>query len=98
MAKKKVSNANAEPAVGDPRRLAFERLFVRRIQALKEDARLLMNLSNPYNYSYGVDDVEILKGELNKIHRAIIDEYDRYLPNQKSLTMRRGKGSSPKTR
>jgi hypothetical protein len=73
----------------DPRRIAFERLFERRIEALREDARLLMNLSNPYNYSYGPEDAERLRKELNAIMRATVDSFENRLPAQVALTRKR---------
>ncbi len=73
----------------DPRRIAFERLFERRIEALREDARLLMNLSNPYNYSYGPEDAERLRKELNSIMRAAVDSFENRLPVQVALTRKR---------
>ena len=91
MAKNKAPKAKVERAKVDPRRVAFERLFERRIEAIKEDARLLMNLSNPYNYRYDVADVEKLRSELNAILRATVDSFENRIPNQKNLATKRDK-------
>jgi hypothetical protein len=85
----------ARPPV-DPRRVAFERLFERRIEALREDARLLVNLSNPYNYSYGPEDAERLRKELSLLIRTTVDAFENQLPRQTTLTQRRGKTSKGK--
>lgn len=91
MANNKVPKAKAARVTTDPRREAFERLFERRIEAIKEDARLLMNLSNPYNYLYDVADVEKLRSELNAILRATVDSFENRIPNQKNLATKRDK-------
>ena len=91
MAKYKVAKERFDRSEGDPRRVAFERLFERRINALKEDARLLMNLSNPYNYRYDVADVEKLRSELSAILRATVDSFENRIPNQKQLATKREK-------
>lgn len=76
-------------AAVDPRRVAFERLFERRIEALREDARLLVNLSNPYNYSYGPEDAERLRKELTLLARATVDAFENHLPKQDQLRKKR---------
>ena len=73
----------------DPRRVAFERLIERRIEAIKEDARLLMNLSNPYNYSYGPEDAELLRKEMTLLTRTTVDAFENYLPKQDLLRRKR---------
>ena len=78
----------ARPPV-DPRRVAFERLFERRIEAIKEDARLLMNLSNPYNYSFEANDVERLRAELSTLLRVTVDSFENRLPSQETLFRKR---------
>ena len=89
MANKKVLRAKAVRVTVDPRREAFERLFERRIEALKEDARLLMNLSNPYNYRYDIADVERLRAELNALTRLTVDSFENRLPSQEALSKKR---------
>ena len=89
MAKYKVANEKFDRPVGDPRRIAFERLFERRIEALKEDARLLINLSNPYNYRYDTADVERLRSELNTLIRTTVDSFENRLPSQEALLKKR---------
>ena len=89
MAKNKAPKAKVERAKVDPRRVAFERLFERRIEALKEDARLLMNLSNPYNYSYGPEDAERLRKEMADLLRATVDAFENHLPRQDLLRQKR---------
>ena len=89
MAKNKAPKAKVERAKVDPRRVAFERLFERRIEALKEDARLLMNLSNPYNYSYGPEDAELLRKEMILLTRTTVDAFENYLPKQDLLRRKR---------
>ncbi len=98
MAKNKAPKAKVERAKVDPRRVAFERLFERRIEAIKEDARLLMNLSNPYNYSYGPEDAERLRKELTLLARTTVDAFENQLPRQDLLTERRGKPPREKKR
>jgi len=93
MAKNKAPKAKVERAKVDPRRVAFERLFERRIEAIKEDARLLMNLSNPYNYSYGPEDAEHLRKELNMILRTTVDAFENRLPSQAALSQKRRRES-----
>ena len=85
MANSKASAAKSERAALDPRRAAFERLFERRIEALREDARLLVNLSNPYNYSYGPEDAERLRKELTLLARTTVDAVENHLPKQDLL-------------
>ena len=89
MAKYKVAKEKFDRTAGDPRRIAFERLFERRIEALKEDARLLMNLSNPYNYSYGPEDAELLRKEMTLLTRTTVDAFENYLPKQDLLRRKR---------
>lgn len=89
MAKYKVAKEKFDRTEGDPRRVAFERLFERRIEALKEDARLLMNLSNPYNYSYGPEDAERLRKEMADLLRATVDAFENHLPRQDLLRQKR---------
>ena len=91
MANNKVPKGKAARVAADPRREAFERLFERRIEALKEDARLLVNLSNPYNYSYGPDDAERLRKEMNLLLRTTVDAFENHLPKQDSLRRNRSK-------
>ena len=76
----------------DPRRAAFERLFDRRIEALKEDARLLTNLSNPYNYRYDAADVKRLRDELQTLIRSTVDSFEGRLSAQAALTKKRAQG------
>lgn len=73
----------------DPRRAAFERLFERRIEALREDARLLVNLSNPYNYSYGPEDADRLRSELTSLLRTTVDAFENHLMKQDVLRKKR---------
>jgi hypothetical protein len=89
MANNKVPKGKATRVTVDPRREAFERLFERRIEAIKEDARLLMNLSNPYNYSYEAEDVERLRKELTQLTRTTVDAFESYLPKQELLRKKR---------
>ena len=89
MANNKVPKAKAARVTVDPRREAFERLFERRIEAIKEDARLLMNLSNPYNYSYGPEDAERLRKEMNHLLRMTVDAFENHLPKQDLLRKKR---------
>ena len=89
MANNKVPKAKAARVTADPRREAFERLFQRRIEAIKEDARLLMNLSNPYNYSYGPEDAERLRREINLLLRTTVDAFEVHLPKQDLLRRKR---------
>jgi hypothetical protein len=89
MANNKALKAKAVHTAVDPRRVAFERLFERRIEALKEDARLLMNLSNPYNYSYGPEDAERLRKELTKLAHTTVDAFENHLPKQDLLRRKR---------
>jgi hypothetical protein len=89
MAKNKAPKAKAARVTTDPRREAFERLSERRIEAIKEDARLLMNLSNPYNYSYGAEDVERLRKELTSLIRTTVDAFESHLPKQDMLRQKR---------
>jgi hypothetical protein len=93
MAKSKVPNEKFDRTAGDPRRVAFERLFERRIEAIKEDARLLMNLSNPYNYSYGVEDAERLRKELTLMARTTVDAFEGHLLKQQLLQSKRANKS-----
>jgi hypothetical protein len=89
MAKSKATATRTERAAVDPRRVAFERLFERRIEALKEDARLLVNLSNPYNYSYGPEDADRLRSELTSILRTTVDAFENHLMKQDLLRKKR---------
>ena len=89
MVKDKAPRTKVERTPGDPRRVSFERLFERRIEALKEDARLLMNLSNPYNYRYDIADVERLRAELNALIRLTVDSFENRLPSQEALSKKR---------
>lgn len=89
MAKNKAPNAKFEHAKVDPRRVAFERLFERRIEAIKEDARLLMNLSNPYNYTYGPEDAERLRKELTLLARTTVDSFENQLSRLELLRRKR---------
>lgn len=89
MAKYKVAKEKFDRTEGDHRRVAFERLFERRIEALKEDARLLVNLSNPYNYSYGPEDAERLRREMNLLLRTTVDAFEGHLPKQDLLRRKR---------
>jgi hypothetical protein len=93
MANNKGPKAKVARAAVDPRRVAFERLFERRIEALKEDARLLVNLSNPYNYSYGPEDAERLRKELNLLARTTVDAFENHLPKQDLLRRKRSDGA-----
>ena len=89
MANNKGPKAKVARAAVDPRRVAFERLFERRIEALREDARLLVNLSNPYNYSYGPEDAERLRKELNSVVRTTVDAFEQHLSKQDLLRRKR---------
>jgi hypothetical protein len=89
MANNKGPKAKVARAAVDPRRVAFERLFERRIEALNEDARLLVNLSNPYNYSYGPEDAERLRKELTLLARTTVDAFESHLPKQDLLRQKR---------
>ena len=89
MVNNKGLKAKVARAAVDPRRAAFERLFERRIEALREDARLLVNLSNPYNYSYGPEDAERLRTELNLLVRTTVDAFEQHLPKQDLLRRKR---------
>ena len=89
MANNKVPKAKAARVTADPRREAFERLLERRIEAIKEDARLLMNLSNPYNYNYGVEDAERLRKELTLLVRTTVDAFENHLSKQDLLHRKR---------
>ena len=89
MANNKGPKAKIARAAVDPRRVAFERLFERRIEALREDARLLVNLSNPYNYSYGPEDADRLRKELNQLTRTTVDAFENHLPKQDLLRKKR---------
>ena len=89
MANNKGPKAKVARAAVDPRRVAFERLFERRIEALREDARLLVNLSNPYNYSYGPEDAERLRKELTLLVRTTVDAFENHLPKQDLLHKKR---------
>jgi hypothetical protein len=89
MANNKGQKAKVARAAVDPRRVAFERLFERRIEALREDARLLVNLSNPYNYSYGPEDAERLRKELTLLARTTVDAFESHLPKQDLLQKKR---------
>jgi hypothetical protein len=89
MANNKGPKAKVARAAVDPRRVAFERLFERRIEALKEDARLLVNLSNPYNYSYGPEDAERVRKELTLLARTTVDAFESHLPKQDLLRQKR---------
>jgi hypothetical protein len=89
MANNKGPKAKVARAAVDPRRAAFERLFERRIEALREDARLLVNLSNPYNYSYGPEDAERLRKELTLLARMTVDAFESHLPKQDLLNRKR---------
>lgn len=89
MAKSKATSAKDLRIATNPRRVAFERLFERRIEALREDARLLVNLSNPYNYSYGPEDADRLRKELNLLVRTTVDAFEQHLPKQDLLRRKR---------
>ena len=89
MAKYKVAKEKFDRTAGDPRRAAFERLFERRIEAIKEDARLLMNLSNPYNYSYSSEDAVRLRNELTTLVRTTVDAFEGQLSKQDLLVRKR---------
>jgi hypothetical protein len=89
MAKYKVPKEKFDRTPSDPRRAAFERLFERRIEAIREDARLLMNLSNPYNYSFGPEDAERLRKELTDLTRTVVDVFENQLPQQELLRHKR---------
>ena len=89
MANNKGPRAKVARVAIDPRRVAFERLFERRIEALREDARLLVNLSNPYNYSYGPEDAERLRKELTLLARTTVDAFESHLPKQDLLRRKR---------
>lgn len=89
MANSKAPKAKVPRATVDPRREAFERLFERRIEAIKKDARLLMNLSNPYNYSYNAEDAERLRKELTVLLRLTVDAFENQLPKQDLLRRKR---------
>ncbi|MFM2098306.1 MAG: hypothetical protein RIT06_934 [Chloroflexota bacterium] len=89
MANNKGPKVKVARAAVDPRRVAFERLFERRIEAIKEDARLLMNLSNPYNYSYEPADVDRLRAELTTLTRTAVDSFENHLPKQDLLRKKR---------
>ena len=89
MARYRVPKEKFDRTVGDPRRAAFKRLFERRIEAIKEDARLLMNLSNPYNYSYEAEDIERLRKELTLMSITTIDSFESHLPRQELLRRKR---------
>jgi hypothetical protein len=49
-----------EGAMEDRKREAFARLAEKRTNAVLERIRLLGNLSNPYAYSYGEEDVKLI--------------------------------------
>ncbi len=89
MANNKDPRGKVARAAVDPRRVAFERLFERRIEALREGARLLVNLSNPYNYSYGPEDAERLRKELTLLTRTTVDAFENHLPKQDLLHRKR---------
>lgn len=89
MAKNKVPKGKSARVTVDPRREAFERLFERRIEVIREDARLLMNLSNPYNYTYGPADVDRLRAELTTLTRTTVDSFEYHLPKQDLLRKKR---------
>lgn len=89
MANSKGPKAKVTRAAVDPRRAAFERLFERRIEALREDARLLVNLSNPYNYSYGPEDADRLRSELTSLLRTTVDAFENHLMKQDVLRKKR---------
>jgi len=89
MAKDKAPKAKTERTTDDARRVAFERLFERRIEALKEDARLMTNLSNPYNYSYEAEDIERLRAEMMDLLRTTVDAFESHLPKQDLLHRKR---------
>ena len=89
MANNKDPKGKVARAAVDPRRVAFERLFERRIEALREDARLLVNLSNPYNYSYGPEEAERLRKELTLLVRTTVDAFESHLPKQDLLRKKR---------
>jgi hypothetical protein len=89
MAKYKAPKEKFDRTASDPRRAAFERLFERRIEAIKEDARLLANLSNPYNYSYGPEDIQKLRRELNELTRTTVDAFENRIPGLNALKRKR---------
>ena len=94
MAKYKAPTEKFHRTASDPRRAAFERLFERRIEAIKEDVRLLMNLSNPYNYSYGPEDAKRLLSELTLLTQTAVDAFENHLPKQDFLRKKRKTKSS----
>ena len=74
---------------GDWRRESFEKLFSRRIETFREDARLMANLSNPYNYTYGGRDIARLRAEMAAIVQSTVDAFERQMPKQESLQEKR---------
>lgn len=54
----------------DKKREAFTRLAERRTNALLDRIRLLGNLSNPYAYSYGEDDVRLIFSTIDQELKA----------------------------
>jgi len=48
-----------------------------------------MNLSNPYNYSYGPEDAERLRKELTKLVHTTVDAFENHLPKQDLLRRKR---------
>ena len=89
MTKDKAPKAKTGRTTDDARRVAFERLFERRIEALKEDARLMTNLSNPYNYSYEAEDIERLRAEMTDLLRTTVDAFENHLSKQDLLQRKR---------
>jgi len=75
---------------GDWRREAFDKLFSRRIEAFRRDARLMANLSNPYNYTYEEQDIARLRAEMAEILQATVDAFERLMPKQETLQEKRG--------
>ena len=83
--KKKVIDEGAARTALDPRRVAFERIFERHIETLRADARLLVILTNPSNYSYGPENAERLGNELTLLAWTTVNAFEKYLPKQDLL-------------
>jgi hypothetical protein len=96
MTKYRTAKEKMDRTQGDPRRVAFERLFERRIEVLREDARLIANLSNPYNYTYGMQDIDHLREEMSKLLRTTVDAFEMFLPTQETLRVKRK--NAPRTK
>lgn len=76
----------------DWRREAFEKMFSRRIEALRRDARLMANLSNPYNYTYEEQDIALLRAEVAEILQSTVDAFEKRMPKQETLQEKRKTG------